>query len=113
MTTPETGYAQTLMLAKVTGAIAGSAISLAYMLPRGRREAAIRFFSGIAGGMLFGSPVGVYAAQTLAVADALTPEQTHLMGAGLASLSMWWIIGVVIRRTNDRTSAKSNMENDH
>lgn len=42
-----------LWTAKATGAVAGSAISLAYMLPRGRREAASDgTFSGYAS--LFG-----------------------------------------------------------
>jgi len=35
-----------LWLAKVAGAVGGSAISLAYILPHGRREAASRLRSG-------------------------------------------------------------------
>ena len=40
------------LIAKTAGAVCGSAISLAYVLPRGRREAALRFATGLVAGMV-------------------------------------------------------------
>lgn len=54
-----------LWLAKTSGAIAGSAISIAYFLPAGRREAAIRFAVGVACGLVFGSTAGIKIATEL------------------------------------------------
>jgi Family of unknown function (DUF6107) len=45
--------------AKGGGAVAGSAVSLAYVLPRGRREAAIRFAVGVICGFVFGGTAGL------------------------------------------------------
>ena len=41
--------------AKGAGAVAGSAVSLAYVMPSGRREAAARFAAGVVMGLIFGA----------------------------------------------------------
>ncbi|MBX3597047.1 MAG: hypothetical protein KF874_05680 [Rhizobiaceae bacterium] len=82
---------------KGAGAIAGSAISLAYVLPRGRREAALRFFVGVACGMVFGGTVGVKLADELGVGALLGPNEIVLTGAAFASLSAWWALGLTLR----------------
>ncbi len=55
-----------IFIAKAIGAICGSAISIAYLLPANRREAFLRFFVGITIGMIFGTSAG------LKLADYLT-----------------------------------------
>ncbi len=82
-----------LWAVKAAGAVAGSAISLAYVLPRGRREAAIRFAVGVACGLVFGGAAGLKIADELAIgtrsgrgadADGLGRRQPlGLVGAGL------------------------------
>lgn len=86
-----------LWAAKGAGAVAGSAISLAYMLPANRREAGIRFAVGLACGLVFGGAAGVKIARELGIADALGPAETMLTGAAAASLTAWWAVGLVIR----------------
>ena len=49
--------------AKAVGALAGSAISVAYILPKGRREAAVRFAIGMVSGLVFGAGL-VFSATT-------------------------------------------------
>ncbi|MEM9677482.1 MAG: DUF6107 family protein, partial [Pseudomonadota bacterium] len=58
--------------AKMIGSVAGSIISLAYILPRGRREAALRLAVGIITGLVFGTTVGLKMAQTQGVLERLT-----------------------------------------
>ncbi len=55
--------------AKGAGAVAGSAISLAYVLPRGRREAAMRFAVGLISGLVFGHTAGLKIATELGIAN--------------------------------------------
>lgn len=86
-----------LWLAKIAGAIAGSAISVAYMLPRGRREAALRFTVGAVAGLIFGGAAGLKIASELDVGSALGAFEVMLMGATAASLSAWWALGLVMR----------------
>lgn len=62
-----------LWLAKLGGAVAGSAISLAYVLPAGRREAAIRFGIGVASGLAFGGTAGLKIAVELGIEESLGP----------------------------------------
>ena len=50
-----------LWASKILGAAAGSAISVAYLLPKGRREAASRFLIGMVTGVVFGPPAGLSA----------------------------------------------------
>ena len=86
-----------LWTAKAGGAAAGSAISLAYMLPAGRREAALRFGVGLASGLVFGGTAGVKIAVELGIEDSLGPYELVLMGAAAASLCAWWALGLVMR----------------
>lgn len=86
-----------LWAAKGAGAVAGSAISLAYLLPRGRREAAIRFAVGVACGLVFGGTAGVKIATELGIAASIGAGETLLMGSAAASLCAWWGLGFVMR----------------
>ncbi|URQ74181.1 MAG: DUF6107 family protein [Candidatus Ochrobactrum gambitense] len=86
-----------LWFAKVAGAVAGSAVSLAYMLPHGRREAAVRFAVGIICGMVFGGAAGVKIAEALSLDAALGRAELMLMGSASASLAAWSALGVFKR----------------
>jgi hypothetical protein len=86
-----------LWLAKAAGAVAGSAISIAYLLPSGRREAAIRFLVGVACGLVFGGATGLKIATELGIAGHLAPGEVVLMGSAAASLCAWSAIGFVMR----------------
>ncbi len=83
-----------LWLAKLAGAAAGSAISLAYVLPGGRREAAIRFAVGVACGLVFGGTAGLKIATELGIAQTIGDGELVLMGSAAASLCAWWALGV-------------------
>jgi hypothetical protein len=83
--------------AKGIGAVAGSAISIAYMLPKGRREAAIRFCVGVVTGVVFGSAAGMKIASIFDATDLLSPMEISLMGATAASLFSWWGLGMIAR----------------
>lgn len=84
-----------LWLAKGAGAVAGSAISLAYVLPSGRRDAAIRFAVGVACGLVFGGTAGVKLASELGLSGALGAGEVLLMGSAAASLCAWWGLGLL------------------
>lgn len=86
-----------LWLARGGGAVAGSAISLAYILPRGRREAAARFAVGLVSGLVFGAAAGLKIAVMLGIQNLLGAFETVLMGAAAASLSAWWALGLGLR----------------
>jgi hypothetical protein len=86
-----------LWAAKGAGAVAGSAISLAYILPQGRREAAVRFAVGVACGLVFGGTAGLKIAVELGVEEMIGPAETMLMGSAAASLCAWWAVGAIIR----------------
>lgn len=86
-----------LWAAKGLGAVAGSAISLAYLLPHGRREAAARFAVGVVSGLVFGGTAGVKISKELGIADVLTAFEMLLMGSAAASVSAWWALGFVMR----------------
>lgn len=86
-----------LWLAKGAGAVAGSAISLAYILPHGRREAAIRFAVGVVCGLVFGGTAGLKIAAELGIERVIGPAEMMMMGAAAASLCAWWALGVVMR----------------
>ncbi|KAB0679954.1 DUF6107 family protein [Aureimonas leprariae] len=93
----EDGSLAALWGAKFAGAAAGSAISVAYLLPHGRREAAARFMIGIVTGLVFGAPAGMAIADRLALADRLEPAELAMMGSAAASLCAWWALGVLAR----------------
>lgn len=86
-----------LWAAKGAGAVAGSAVSLAYILPQGRREAAARFAVGVVCGLVFGGTAGLKIAVELGVEGLIGPAETMLMGSAAASLCAWWALGAVIR----------------
>ncbi|MCB1384078.1 MAG: hypothetical protein KDJ73_14355 [Notoacmeibacter sp.] len=94
MTGPEP---HTLWMAKLAGATLGSAISLTYILPRGRREAALRFATGLVCGVLFGALTGAKIARDLDLEQVLAPHEVMMAGAALASLSAWWALGFLMR----------------
>ena len=83
--------------AKGAGATAGSAISLAYLLPRGAREAAVRFAVGLTTGLVFGSTAGLWIAGRLDLTGELPPAEIALIGSAAASLSAWWALGALQR----------------
>ena len=84
-------------VAKLAGAAAGSAISVAYLLPRGRREAAARFMIGVVTGLVFGAPAGLALASQLDLGEALSASERIMMGSAAASLCAWWALGVLAR----------------
>jgi len=117
MPTPESALGLGLWASKAVGAVAGSAISIAYILPRGRREAAIRFMTGVTGGMMFGTTIGAHVSERLGVTDVLDPSEIVLMGSGLASVFFWWAIGFILKSGDrllaDRPRRSVFKENDN
>ncbi|MEP7456987.1 DUF6107 family protein [Phyllobacterium sp. SB3] len=86
-----------ILAAKAAGAIAGSAVSLAYMLPRDKSDAAIRFIVGIVCGLAFGGVAGIKIAAELDIRGQLGDGELMLMGAAAASLAAWTALGVFAR----------------
>ncbi|MBZ9600408.1 DUF6107 family protein [Phyllobacterium chamaecytisi] len=86
-----------ILAAKAAGAIAGSAVSLAYMLPRDKSEAAIRFIVGIVCGLAFGGVAGIKIAAELDIGGELGKTELMLMGATAASLAAWTALGIFAR----------------
>lgn len=84
-------------IAKGAGAVAGSAISLAYILPHGRREAGVRFAVGVVCGLVFGGTAGLKVSTELGVENVIGPVELMLMGSAVASLCAWWALGFVVR----------------
>lgn len=97
MTMTDLSPAASEWLAKLAGALAGAAISLAYLLPATRREAGLRFAASVTAGLVFGGTAGLAVAERLGIAGVLAPGETLLMGAGIASLTIWWAIGFALR----------------
>lgn len=85
---------------RLAGSSAGAAVSLIYLLPETRREAAGRFFSGIACGLVFGGPAGLWLQRVLQLGESLTAPELMLSGSAAASLSTWWALGVLSRLAN-------------
>ncbi|WP_417417467.1 DUF6107 family protein [Hoeflea sp.] len=86
-----------MLAARMTGAVAGALVSLAYMMPRGTREATARAVAGIVSGLIFGSPAGVALAQWMGVSQLLSPAETLLTGSAAASMTAWWVLGALAR----------------
>jgi hypothetical protein len=86
-----------LWMERTIGASAGAAVSLIYMLPADRREAACRFVAGLISGLVFGGPAGVLLAGRLGIATHLSASETVLSGAAAVSLTAWWALGVLAR----------------
>lgn len=97
-----------LWLARTAGAVAGSAISLAYMLPAGRREAGIRFGVGVASGLVFGGAAGLKLAAELGIEGVIGPFEAMLMGSAAASLCAWWALGPIMRLFRPNADKWSN-----
>lgn len=91
---------QWIWLAKISGAVSGSAVSLVYMLPKGRREAAIRFVVGLICGMIFGGAAGVKIAEHLTLNGSLGQAELMLMGSAAASFAAWTALGFFKRFTD-------------
>ena len=83
--------------AKALGAAAGSAISVAYLLPRSRREAALRFAIGMVSGLVFGGAAGMKLGAWLGISEALGEAELMLTGSAAASLCAWWALGALGR----------------
>lgn len=86
-----------LWAARGAGAVAGSAVSLAYILPSGRREAALRFAAGVVCGLVFGGTAGLKIATELGIAGTIGSFELMLMGSAAASLCTWWALGLLAR----------------
>ena len=86
-----------LWAAKGIGAAARAAVSLIYMLPKGKREAASRFFTGLSCGLIFGGPAGLWIVAKLGIAGSLSGAEVMLTGSAAASLLAWWVMGAAVR----------------
>ena len=86
-----------LWAAKAGGAVAGSAISLAFMLPVNRREAALRFVVGLVCGLVFGGMAGLKLASELGLEGKVGAPELMLAGSAAASLCAWWVLGVLAK----------------
>nr|WP_316653290.1 DUF6107 family protein [uncultured Gellertiella sp.] len=82
---------------RLAGSSAGAAVSLIYLLPKSRREAASRFFTGLACGLVFGGPAGLWLAGLMKSGEALQPSELMLSGSAAASLGAWWGLGILSR----------------
>lgn len=86
-----------LLAAKLLGALAGSLISIAYVLPSGRREAALRLSVGVVTGVIFGGTAGLKIADALGLLGKVSAIEITLTGAAAASLCAWWSLGAINR----------------
>jgi hypothetical protein len=90
--------------ARGAGAVAGSAISLACLLPEHRREAALRFAVGVIAGLVFGGTAGLKIAAELEISERTV--ETHITAIfstlalnSRAQLAAWCVeIGLVERQ---------------
>lgn len=83
--------------AKTAGAFAGAGVSLIYLLPKSRREAASRFATGMTCGLIFGGPTGLWLVERLGISGALSEPETMLAGSAAASLCAWRVLGALSR----------------
>lgn len=90
-----------LWAARAAGAFAGASVSVIYMLPKGRREAASRFVTGLVAGLVFGGPAGLYWGEKLGLAHLSSPTEIMLSGSAFVSLTAWWGLGA-LRRVAER-----------
>jgi hypothetical protein len=94
-----------LWMERTIGASAGAAISLVYRLPRGPREAASRYLTGLISGLIFGGPAGMFLAGRMGLTAALSSSEIMLSGAAAVSLSAWWGLGL-LQRVGERWAAR-------
>ncbi len=90
---PEPGLAAL----RLAGAAAGAAVSLVYLLPKSGREAASRFLTGLACGLIFGPSAGLWLAKQAGLDGLLSTPEQFLTGSAAASLSAWWVLGALVR----------------
>lgn len=109
---PDITPSETLWIAKFIGALAGSAISLAYVLPAGKREAAIRFMTGLTAGLVFGFPTGLWIADRFSFGNRLNDFEVALMGAAFSSLVIWTALGFALRFLERNFSQKRPRDED-
>jgi len=83
--------------AKTAGAFAGAGVSLIYLLPKSRREAAGRFLTGMTCGLIFGGPTGLWLMERLGISGMLSAAETMLAGSAAASLWARWALGALSR----------------
>jgi hypothetical protein len=83
--------------ARIAGATAGAGVSLIYLLPKSRREAASRFLTGLSCGMIFGGPTGLWLVERLGIGGELSGPEVMLTGSAAASLCAWWVLGALAR----------------
>ncbi|RWX76015.1 hypothetical protein EPK99_20370 [Neorhizobium lilium] len=83
--------------AKLLGAASGAGVSLIYLLPKSRREAATRFITGVSCGLIFGAPTGLWLAARLGINGLLSGPELMLAGSASASLCAWWALGALAR----------------
>ncbi|WP_322990925.1 DUF6107 family protein [Hoeflea sp.] len=91
------GSEQSMLTARIIGAVCGALVSFAYMMPKGAREAGARAVAGIVSGLVFGAPAGLALAEWMGVSAMLLPGETLLMGSAAASLGAWWVLGALTR----------------
>jgi Family of unknown function (DUF6107) len=96
--------------AKTIGAMAGSAISVAFLVPKGRREAALRFAIGMVCGLVFGGAAGVKIGAWLGVTQSLGQAELMLTGSAATSLCAWWALGAMGRFAD--TAFRNNNKED-
>lgn len=100
MQTPEI---LTGMILKLSGSFAGTILSLIFMPPRNRREAARRASASFIIGIIF----AVNAREYLGLVD----EEWSLVSAScLCALSAWWAMGAVVRGVSLVAEVKKRME---
>ena len=83
--------------ANAVGATAGASVSLIYLFPKNRREAASRFLTGLICGLIFGGPTGLWLMARLGIEDGLSQTDIMLTGSAAASLCAWWVLGALAR----------------
>jgi len=91
------GNDPSLWAAKGIGSAAGAAMSLVYMLPKGKREAGSRFFTGMACGLIFGGPTGIWIVAKLGIGGNVSGIEVMLTGSAASSLLAWWALGAAVR----------------
>ncbi len=100
MQTPEI---LTGMILKLSGSLAGTVLSLLFMPPHSRTEAARRASASIIVGIIF----AVNAREYLGLVD----EEWSLVSAScLCALSAWWAMGAVVRGVNLVSEVKKKLE---
>lgn len=94
--------------ARGIGAVAGSSISLVYLVPKQRREAMSRLIVGVVIGIVFGAATGEKLVQIFDLTGHVSRTEILLMGASTASFVSWWVLGLVSRFFDKTTLSQKN-----